>query len=309
MWPAFLTTVLFAISAVSANRTTRLLGGIEANFWRILVATLFLGLWAHTAGIGLSGAAFPVFLLSGCVGFGVGDLALYQTFPRLGSRLSIMLVHCLAAPIAALVEWLWLGTTLSLNQILCSLAVLAGVSIALAPSEHLEMPTEVLLAGILFGTLAAGGQGFGAVLSRKAYEVAQQHGQSIDGITAAYQRILGGVAVAVISLVCMRKRPEITGFGAASTPGGRPPFLNMHKLRLVWRWVLLNGLAGPALGVSCYQWALATTPTGIVLPIVALTPLVIIPFARVVEGERPSVRSLVGGIIAVAGVIGLTLAK
>ncbi|MEK7677827.1 MAG: EamA family transporter, partial [Verrucomicrobiota bacterium] len=240
---------------MSANRTTRLLGGIEANFWRILVATLFLGLWAHTAGIGLSGAAFPVFLLSGCVGFGVGDLALYQTFPRLGSRLSIMLVHCLAAPIAALVEWLWLGTTLSLNQILCSLAVLAGVSIALAPSEHLEMPTEVLLAGILFGTLAAGGQGFGAVLSRKAYEVAQQHGQSIDGITAAYQRILGGVAVAVISLVCMRKRPEITGLGAASTPGEQLPFLNVHNLRLVWRWVLLNGLAGPALGVSCYQWA------------------------------------------------------
>ncbi len=309
MLPALLTTVLFAISAVSANRTTRLLGGIEANFWRILVATFFLGLWAHTAGMGLSGAAFPVFLLSGCVGFGVGDLALYQTFPRLGSRLSIMLVHCLAAPIAALAEWLWLGTTLSLNQILCSLTILAGVSVALAPSEHLRMPTEVLLAGILFGTLAAGGQGFGAVLSRKAYEVAHQHGQSIDGITAAYQRILGGVAVAVISLVCIRKRPETTGPDAALTPGVRPPFLNMRNLRPAWRWVLLNGLAGPALGVSCYQWALATTPTGIVLPIVALTPLVIIPFARVVEGERPSIRSLVGGIIAVAGVIGLTLAK
>ncbi|MBI4326289.1 MAG: DMT family transporter [Chloroflexi bacterium] len=309
MLPAFLTTVLFAISAVSANRTTRILGGIEANFWRILVATLFLGLWAHTAGIGLSGAAFPVFLLSGCVGFGVGDLALYQTFPRLGSRLSIMLVHCLAAPIAALAEWLWLGTTLSVNQILCSLTILAGVSTALAPSEHLRMPTEILLAGILFGTLAAGGQGFGAVLSRKAYEVAHQHGQSIDGMTAAYQRILGGVAVAVISLVCMRKRPETTRPDAAPRPGRRPPILNLHNLRPAWRWVLLNGLAGPALGVSCYQWALATTPTGIVLPIVALTPLVIIPFARVVEGERPSVRSLVGGIIAVAGVIGLTLAK
>jgi hypothetical protein len=33
-------------------------------------------------------------------------------------------------------------------------------------------------------------------------------------------------------------------------------------------------LTGPTLGVTCFQWALATTPSGIVLPIVALTPLV-----------------------------------
>jgi drug/metabolite transporter (DMT)-like permease len=36
--------------------------------------------------------------------------------------------------------------------------------------------------------------------------------------------------------------------------------------------------------------------------VVALTPLVIIPFSRFVEGERPQRRSLVGGVVAVAGV-------
>src|SRR5262249_13453412 len=89
MLPAFLTTILFAISAVSANRSTRLMGGIAANFWRISLATILLGLWAHTVGSGIAGKAFPCFLLSGCVGFGLGDLALYQALPRLGSRLSI----------------------------------------------------------------------------------------------------------------------------------------------------------------------------------------------------------------------------
>jgi drug/metabolite transporter (DMT)-like permease len=80
-----------------------------------------------------------------------------------------------------------------------------------------------------------------------------------------------------------------------------------EKWRAAWLWVVLNGLAGPALGVSCYQWALKTTPTGIVLPIVAITPLVIIPFARYVEGERPTIRSLLGGLIAVAGAAALAL--
>jgi len=57
------------------------------------------------------------------------------------------------------------------------------------------------------------------------------------------------------------------------------------------------------------QWALETTPTGIVLAIIALTPLVVIPFARVLENERITAQSLAGGAIAVAGVAGLTLAK
>jgi drug/metabolite transporter (DMT)-like permease len=45
--------------------------------------------------------------------------------------------------------------------------------------------------------------------------------------------------------------------------------------------------------------ALKTTPTGVVLPIVAITPLVIIPFSYHLEGERPTVRSLAGGAVAV----------
>jgi drug/metabolite transporter (DMT)-like permease len=38
-----------------------------------------------------------------------------------------------------------------------------------------------------------------------------------------------------------------------------------------------------------------------------MAPIVVIPIAIVVEGERPGPRSLIGGVIGVAGVIGLTL--
>jgi drug/metabolite transporter (DMT)-like permease len=67
--------------------------------------------------------------------------------------------------------------------------------------------------------------------------------------------------------------------------------------------VLINSIAGPALGVGCFQWALATRGTGVVLPIVALTPLVIIPFSMWFEKERPTRRSLLGGLIAVSGAV------
>jgi len=296
MLPAFLTTVLFAISAVSASRSTRLLGGIEANFARITLATVLLGLWAHTMGAGLTGRAFPYFLLSGCVGFGIGDLALYQTLPRLGARLSILLVHCLAAPFAAVVEWGWLGTTLTPLQIGSSVTILIGVAVAITPDKRLNLPRRVLVTGLIFGTLAAFGQGFGAVLSRKAYQIGGASGEHIDGLSAAYQRIIAGWAVAAVSFVLTRRSAAANGM-LSHSPG--------EAWRQAWVWVVVNALSGPALGVGCYQWALATRPTGVVLPIVATTPIAVIPLAWLVEGERPRTRSLLGGAIAVTGAVAL----
>src|SRR5262245_47234761 len=133
MAAAFLTTILFSISVVCGHRSAKLIGGTEANFWRLSCATLFLGIWSYGFGIGLGGDAFPIFLLSGIMGIGVGDVALFQALPRLGSRLSLLLIQCLTAPFGALIEWLWLGTDLSGWQLVWGLTVLAGVGIALVP--------------------------------------------------------------------------------------------------------------------------------------------------------------------------------
>ena len=70
--------------------------------------------------------------------------------------------------------------------------------------------------------LAAIGQGGGAVLSRKAFLVAAHAGQSIDGGTAAYQRIIGGIGVAAIyfALLWLHDREAIgTANGEKPGPG------------------------------------------------------------------------------------------
>ncbi len=70
--------------------------------------------------------------------------------------------------------------------------------------------------------------------------------------------------------------------------------------------MLANALAGQTLGVTCMQWALETTQAGIVTAIIATTPLVLLPMTRIVEGEKIGLRSLIGALVAVGGVIGLT---
>jgi drug/metabolite transporter (DMT)-like permease len=249
-----------------------------------------LALWAHTFGQGLRGAALPVFLLSGAAGFGVGDVALYQALPRLGSRLSILFAHCGGAVFAAVVEWAWLGTTMTGTQILAALLILGGVALALAPGGHLNISRRTFWIGVVFGSFSAMGQGMGAVLSRRAYGVAESVGEQVDGLTAAYQRILAGLVIAFVVWLIVRWRR-----------GATVPAANATERKRIWPWVAVNALSGPALGVGCYQWALSLRGTGVVLPIVSLTALVIVPFSMWIEGERPRRRSLVGGAIAVAG--------
>lgn len=299
MVAAILTTVFFSLSAVFAHRSIRRVGATRANLGRLLVALVCLGLYAHTAGGGFSGAGRTWFLLSGLVGMGLGDLAAFAAFPLIGSRLTVLLTQCLAVPIAILAERVWLGTGLTGPQLTWGAVILAGVAVALLPSRSNPPRVPLRAMGFVWGLLAAAGQGLGAVLSRKANELTALAGQPIDGITAAYQRIAGGLVITVVffavrSLIARRK--------TADAPVLRPT-LRDHL------WIPANALCGAVIGVSFYQWSLATTPSGLVLPIVACTPLVIVPLSYWLEGERPTRRSLLGGVIAVAGVVALTLVR
>lgn len=300
MVAAFLTTLFFSLSTIFANRSLHAVGATRANLGRLLFAALVLGAYAHQFGGGLGGAGRDWLLLSGVIGMGLGDLAVFAALPLLGSRLTVLMTQCLAAPLAIVAEWLWLGTVLTGTQLLWGFVILGGVLVALLPSRSSPPKVTIRPIGFLFGFLAACGQGFGAVVSRKGNALAALAGEPIDGLTAAYQRILGGLA---ITLIWLAARALLSAKPSAPAPPEAPP---------LWRaylWIPANAGCGAIIGVSCYQWSLATTPSGIVLPIVACTPLVIIPLSYWLENERPTRRSLLGGLIAVAGCIALALAR
>jgi len=233
------------------------------------------------------------FFVSGVVGFGVGDLALFGALPRIGPRLAILLTQCLAAPIAALVEWRWLGTKLGAEEMVCAAIILVGVAIALAPDRNLVVARGSFWVGIGLGFVSALCQALGAVISRKANQLGDVAGVEIDGGTAAYQRILGGVLMTAFATCVIRAMRPI------------PAITEPNRWRRGLPFVAANALAGPSIGVGCYQWALKTTPSGIVLPIVATSPLVTVLLAWIIDQERPSRRAVIGGVVAVAGAAAL----
>jgi drug/metabolite transporter (DMT)-like permease len=306
VFAAVLTTFFFSLSVVFARRVVHWIGSGNAFLARQVVATGVLAVYAHAWGAGVDGPGFWYFVLGGVVGFGLGDVALYRALPRIGSRLTILICQCVAAPIAAGVEWLWLGTALTLSQMIGGAVILAGVVIAVGKRQNGRLAGSAALWGLFWAFVAAFGQGYGAVLSRKAYALAESAGIWVDGGTAAYQRLLGGLVFGLVFHFLSMASPNPSD--AAADPGHLTPS-TAKRWRAAAPWILLNSLSGAVLGVSCYQWALATAPTGVVLPIVATTPLVVIPFAWWMEGDRADSRAWTGALIAVAGACLLALSQ
>ena len=148
--------------------------------------------------------------------------------------------------------------------------------------------------GALFGLGSALGQAGGAVLSRKANEIAALTHFPIDGGTAAYQRVIGGILMTALAFVLFRRAGQPAD---DSTPS--------ERWRKAWPMVAANALAGPTIGVGCYQWALRSTASGIVLPIVATSPLMTIVLSFFIDRLRPTRRAVLGGLLAVVGAIAL----
>jgi drug/metabolite transporter (DMT)-like permease len=305
MLAAFLTTLLFATSAICGYRTSRQIGGVEANFWRITLATIFLTAWAFTFGAGFAGAP-GWFILSGLFGIGLGDSAFFQALPRLGSRRTVLLTQCLTAPFAAFIEFLWLGTKLNGAEILCVAVILGGVAIALKPDDHLKISARDWKIGIIASVFAAAGGALGVVIIRKGYAAIHDAGLAVDAGTTGYQRVLGGILIPTLALLVF-KWHSARAHGPAFAGGTLQ--ISREKWARIWPWVLANALAGQTLGVTCMQWALQTTQAGIVAAIIATTPIFLLPMTRLVEKEKIHAHSVIGALVAVAGVIALTFCR
>jgi drug/metabolite transporter (DMT)-like permease len=223
---------------------------------------------------------------------------MFASLPRIGPRLAILLTQCLATPIAAAAEYLWLDTTVGWIDLLTASGILVGVALALAPDNTSTPDRRQFFIGILFGIGSAAGQALGAVVSRKANAVAEAAGMHVDGGTAAFERIVMGTAVTLLTAAVLSKRAP------ATIPPEAPVLARLRKGSPL---IIGNSLAGPAFGVACYQIALLTTPSVIVLPIVATSPLVTMLFTFIFKGSRPGPRAILGGFLAVGCAIALSL--
>ena len=303
MLPALLTALLFSFSAVFGQRAAKLYGPLRANALRLALACVVLGLVtlivdASRGQPSWFSAVFPALFLSGAVGFGIGDVGLFLAYPKLGSRLTILINFSLGTLCAAWGDQVVLGQHLAATQWGGVGLVLAGLAMALWPAAG---PRRLPWSGLAWAALAGLGQGFGTTLTGWANRLAEQQHVVVHGISQAFQRSLAGVLVSVTVWILWARfvRPQpAAGAPPAKTPGGKHAGF----------WLTGAALFGPVAGVSCYQWARLELPSAVVVAVAATSTLWVIPLARWIEKDQPGFRQVAGTVLAVAGIAVLYLA-
>ncbi|MEM7383364.1 MAG: DMT family transporter [Verrucomicrobiota bacterium] len=290
-----LTVLFFAFSAIAGRRTTVILDSMWANLWRLgLAAVLLAAVTLVMDPKSFGPEPFFWFFLSGMIGFGLGDIGLFLAYVRLGSRLTILINLCLAPVFATAGEWLWLDTPPTWRKTMAIALILVGVGLAvLSKSGPEDRKPELRASGLFWAMVAGFGQGVGALISRIAEARGLEQGVAVGAVSQAFQRCLGGLVVVIVvtALAFQFKRKR-----------GLNPGIVWD--RRVVPWLIAAALAGPVIGVSCFQWSLTEIgDSARVLAITATTPIVLIPLAWIYEKDRPNLLAVAGAVVAVLGVM------
>ena len=287
---AFSWTATALLSEFGSKR----LGNLTLNVLRMLLTLLFsLVLFWVIMGSPLppigSMEACGWMLLSGLVGYVIGDFCLFQCYIIIGSRYG-QLFMTLAPLSAALMAWVTLGQQMTMMSIVAMLVTLTGIGISvIGRGEHHKVSLKLPANGVLFAIGAAICQGVGLVLSK----IGMDHYQTTDmpewliPFSANFFRCVAGI-IGFVLLLYLRE-----GFAPLRTA--------MHD-RKGLTVATATTIFGPFVGVGFSLMAVQYTDAGIASTLMAMTPVIILLPSYWLFGQKITWKSVVGALISVVGV-------
>ena len=289
MWYALSAAMLFAVSAVCGQSLSRQIGGVTANFFRITIACSSLGLvtWFFFPGQ-IHASSFPWFVVSGVLGFGLGDVALFLAYPLLGARTAVLVNLCWGTLVCALADRLLIGTHLSSPEIAAVTLTLSGVVLAM----HRDDEPFQWNAGVLLSLFSGTCGGLSLTLSRMALGIAQAANQPISGPVQAFQRTVGGLVIGWIAFGFLRYSAK-----------GQPIFPQGISYVKLPPLILASSTIGPVIGVSIMQVALQQVGNSAIISAISSTvPIMLLPISRFIDHKAPTRLAITGSFLAVGGV-------
>ena len=311
----------WTVTALFAEVASKRIGSLPLNVCRMAMSlvALALTLWL-TLGVPYpryaDGSTWFWLLLSGVVGYVLGDYCLFKGYILIGSRFG-QLFMTLSAPTAAITGFLLLGEKMGALALLGMVVTLVGIGMSVLSKQssteegkttgtwRLKLP----LKGVLYGCGAGMGQGIGLVLSKMGLQHYHTsllaHGLTPDSVPA------GAVLNIPLSLsmpfaaTMIRAIMGIIGFSVALllfTKGGKQQLNHAIHDRKSMLCAFCSMMFGPFVGVSMSLLATLYTSTGIAQTLMALTPIFIIAPAAWLFHQKVTPREVLGALISVAGV-------
>ncbi len=273
------------------------MGNLTLNLMRMVITLIFSGImfWLLT-GTPLpaqaSNEAYLWMILSGIVGYVIGDFCLFQCYIIIGSKFG-QLFMTLAPITAAVMAWLTLGQEIRPTAMLAMLVTLSGIAISvLGRGDHHKLSLKLPLKGVLFAIGAAVCQGVGLVLSKigmNHYEsslTTDLAGWMLPFHANFFRCIAGTIGFALLM---------------AFREGFKPLQRGMHDRKGLIAAVATT-IFGPFVGVGASLLAVQYTAAGIASTLMALTPIIIILPAWWLFKQPITAKSILGALISVVGV-------
>jgi len=284
-------------TALLSEYGSKRMGNLTLNLMRMVITLVFSGiLFWMMSGSPLPAAAgteaYLWMMLSGLVGYVIGDFCLFQCYIIIGSKFG-QLFMTLAPIAAAITAWFTLGQQIRPQAMLAMLVTLAGIAISvLGRGDHHKLSLKLPLAGVLFAIGAAVCQGVGLVLSKigmdhyEATLTTQMPGWLLPFHANFFRCIAGTLGFAL--LMTLRE-------------GFAPLNRGLHDRKGLAAAVLTT-IFGPFVGVGCSLLAVQYTAAGIASTLMALTPIIIILPAYWLFKQPITAKSILGAVISVIGV-------
>ncbi len=288
---AFSWTATALLSEFGSKR----LGNLTLNVLRMALSLLFSMVFfgvvmGNILPPGASAEACGWMLLSGLVGYVIGDFCLFQCYIIIGSRYG-QLFMTLAPLSAALMAWVMLGQQMTPMSIVAMLVTLFGISISvLGRGEHHKVSLKLPLNGVLFAIGAAVCQGVGLVLSKIGmdyYEPSSSMPEWLVPFSANFYRCVAGIIGFTILLYYR--------------DGMAPLREAMHDKKGL-SVATATTIFGPFVGVGFSLMAVQYTAAGIASTLMAMTPIIIILPAYWLFHEKITWKAVLGALISVIGV-------
>ncbi|MBQ9215717.1 MAG: DMT family transporter [Prevotella sp.] len=250
-------------------------------FWVVLGSPLPPGATMEAAGW---------MLLSGLVGYVIGDFCLFQCYIIIGSRYG-QLFMTLAPLSAALMAWITLGQEMTAMSLLAMFITLVGIGFSvLGRGDHHKVSLKLPLNGVLYAIGAAVCQGVGLVLSKIGmdyYEPGADMPEWLIPFSANFYRCIAGI-IGFMALLLFRD-------GIAPL---REAMYDKKGLSIATATTLF----GPFVGVGFSLMAVQYTAAGIASTLMAMTPIIILLPSYWLFHEKITLKSVVGAFISVIGV-------
>lgn len=289
---ALLTALCWVGSSVSFEFAGKKVGTLVLNLMRLVVSFFIITVinFFITGGfknLSIAPDTIGILMLSGLIGFVLGDIFLFQAYIDIGARIA-QLIMALSPPLAAILGYFILGETLALIEIIGMLVTMLGIVIVITGREagSRKLVIRHSAKGILFAFIGAFGQALGLIFSKIGV-------RSLNPFVATQIRIVAGILGFILIITYTRNWKK---------------FFNTFKWRSVMTGITIGSLFGPVVGVSLSLTAVKYTSTGIASTLMALTPILIIPVSVLFLKEKVKPNEIIGALIGVLGVAIIFLA-